>query len=72
MNRIKIGGMLMFSGTLISFAILFTASLYLPIIENWRGRQIVQGLFIGSPFVLGILLLLLGFIVLVLDLFNED
>jgi hypothetical protein len=85
-KKTLIGGIIMFTGALISLAILIAAVLYVPSITSWQGSQlwyaifgakqygneVVQSLFLGFPFIVGIILFVLGLIVLVVEYFNKD
>ncbi|SEB92298.1 hypothetical protein [Paenibacillus sp. GP183] len=86
MKKTLIGSILMFTGALISSAIFITAALYVPNITNWQGsrlwyaifgakqygNEVVQSLFLGVPFIVGIILFVLGLIVLVVEYFKKD
>ncbi|OAB26807.1 hypothetical protein PMSD_24735 [Paenibacillus macquariensis subsp. defensor] len=87
MKKVIIGGIFMFTGSLISLAILLAAALYVPIITSWNGgsklwfaifgakqygNEVVQSLFLGFPFIVGVILFVLGLIVLVSEYFNKD
>lgn len=86
MKKTFIGGILMFTGALISLAILITAALYVPQITAWRGsklwyaifgaeqlgNEVTQGLSLGFPFVLGVILFMLGLVVLILEYFKKE
>lgn len=45
MKRTIIGGILLFTGTLISLAILIVAALYIPNITAWRGSKLWFAIF---------------------------
>ncbi|RAV17747.1 hypothetical protein [Paenibacillus contaminans] len=86
MKKTFIGGILMFTGALISLAILITAALYVPQITAWRGSKLwyaifgaeqfgneaAQSLSLGFPFVLGVILFVLGLVVLILEYFKKE
>ncbi|UVI29269.1 hypothetical protein [Paenibacillus spongiae] len=87
MKRTIIGGLLFSSGALICLVILILAALHVPSITAWRGSKLwfaifgtnepmgnneVNSLFLGFPFIVGIVLFILGFIVLVVEYFKKD
>ncbi|MEK8130401.1 hypothetical protein WMW72_21060 [Paenibacillus filicis] len=86
MKKTIIGGILTCTGTFISLAILIAAALYVPSITAWRGSklwfaifgtdslgdQVVQSLFLGLPFTVGIVLFVLGLVVLAIEYFKKE
>jgi hypothetical protein len=86
MKRTLIGGAFLLTGSLISLAIIIAAALYMPNITAWSGsklwfaifgardmgNEVVQSLFLGFPFVVGLILFVLGFIVLVVEYIKND
>jgi hypothetical protein len=72
--------------TMISLAILIAAATYAPSITAWQGSRlwfaifgvndfgqevVVDSLFLGFPFILGIILFILGFILLGMEYFKK-
>jgi heme/copper-type cytochrome/quinol oxidase subunit 2 len=86
MKKTIIGGILIFTGTFISLAIILAAALFVPSITEWSGsklwfaifgakqygNEVVQSLFLGFPFVIGIMLFVIGFMVLVVEYFKKE
>jgi hypothetical protein len=86
MKRTIIGGAFLLSGTLISLAIIIAAALYMPNITAWSGsklwfaifgsrdmgNEVVQSLFLGFPFIVGLILFLLGFVILSVEYFKNE
>ena len=84
MNRIFIGGFVMLSGLLLTVGIIIAGAIYAPHINAWSGSKIwfaifggkqfgdepVDSLFLGIPFVIGIILSLLGFIILAYEYYK--
>jgi hypothetical protein len=85
MKKIIIGSVLMLSGILISIGIIIAAAVIMPSMTGWSGSklwfaifgeeqlngQAVQSLFLGFPFILGILLSVAGFAILVIEYFKK-
>lgn len=80
MKKVVIGSVFMSLGVLVSLSILITASLALPKIHSWRGSKLLyaifdsefgQGLGVGIPFVLGLVLLIIGVSILTIEMFKE-
>lgn len=81
-----IGGILLFTGSLISLSIILAAALYVPSITAWSGSklwyaifgakqygdEVVQSLSLGFPFIVGVILFAIGLIVVVREYFNKD
>ena len=79
MKRTIIGGIIMFSGVLTTLSIIIAAAIYVPSIKSWSGsklwfaifgakqygNEVVQSLFLGVPFVIGLVLAVIGLIILV-------
>ncbi|MEK4274546.1 hypothetical protein [Paenibacillus sp. FSL R7-0026] len=86
MKKVLIGGILLFTGSLISLAIILAAALYVPSITAWSGSklwyaifgakqyedEVVQSLSLGFPFIVGVILFVIGLIVLVNEYFIKD
>ena len=86
MKKVIIGGILLFTGSLISLAIILAAALYVPSITTWSGsklwyaifgakqygNEVVQSLSLGFPFIVGVILFVIGLIVLVSEYFIKD
>lgn len=84
MKRIIIGGCMLFSGLLVTLTIIVSASIYATDVFEWSGKsklwfvifgaehygEVVDSLFLGFPFVLGVLLALLGLIILGLEYYR--
>ena len=86
MKKVIIGGILLFTGSLISLAIILAAALYVPSITTWSGsklwyaifgaeqygNEVVQSLSLGFPFIVGVILFVIGLIVLVREYFIKN
>ena len=86
MKKVIIGGIFMFTGALISLTIILCAALYVPSMNAWSGsklwyaifgaeqygNEVVQSLFLGFPFIMGVILFVLGLIILVSEYFNKN
>ena len=86
MKRTVIGGFLMFGGLFITLTIIVVAATYIPSITSWSGsklwyaifggiqygNEVVQSLFLGFPFVVGVLLSILGLAILVMEYFDKS
>ncbi|MBA2176156.1 hypothetical protein H0266_14765 [Halobacillus locisalis] len=79
MKRIVIGGFLMLGGLLITLTIILSGAIYATQITAWSGKsklwyaifgdkqygnEVVQSLFLGFPFVLGIIITIIGLMIL--------
>lgn len=79
MKRIVIGGFIMFAGLLITLTIILAGTIFATDITGWSGKsklwyaiwgdkqygdEVVQSLFLGFPFSLGLLLTLVGLVIL--------
>ena len=76
----------MLSGVLTTLAIIISAAIYLPNITRWSGsklwyaifgakqygNEVVQSLFLGVPFVIGLVLTAIGLIILVREYFAKS
>lgn len=85
MKRTIIGGIIMLSGVLTTLSIVIAAAIYVPTITAWSGsklwfaifgskqygNEVVQSLFLGVPFVIGLMLSGIGFIILMREYFNR-
>lgn len=79
MKRTIISGTIMISGVLTTLSIIIAAAICVPSITQWSGSKIwfaifgarqygdeaVQSLFLGVPFVMGLVLIAIGFVILV-------
>ncbi|WP_105620086.1 hypothetical protein [Vallitalea okinawensis] len=87
MKKTIIGSVIMLSGIIIDMTILIAASLYIPNITSWSGSsklwfvifgakqygsEVVQSLFLGFPFIIGIMLTIIGLIILVVEYFDKE
>jgi hypothetical protein len=86
MKKTIIGSTIMLSGVIITIGIIITAGLYVPNITAWSGSklwyaifgvrqygsEVVQSLFLGGPFVIGIILTIIGLIILAVEYFNKE
>jgi hypothetical protein len=86
MKKVIIGGILLFTGSLITLAIILAAALYVPSITAWSGsklwyaifgakqygNEVVQSLSLGFPFIVGVILFVIGLIVLVREYFIKN
>ena len=79
MKRTAIGGFIMLAGLLTTLTIILSGSIYATHITAWSGKsklwhaifgakqygdEVVQSLFLGFPFVLGVIFTLLGLVIL--------
>lgn len=79
MKRIVIGGCTLLSGLLVTLTIIVTSSIYATHVTGWSGKSklcfvifgaeqygddVVDSLFLGFPFVLGVVLALVGLVIL--------
>jgi len=76
----------MLSGLIITMSIIISVASYLPNITAWSGSklwyaifgakqyggEVVQSLFLGAPFVIGIMLTVIGLIILAVEYFNKE
>jgi hypothetical protein len=85
MKRTIIGSVLLISGLLITLSLIITATLYVPKITEWRGSKLwfaifgasdlgstVQSLTVGVPFMIGLLLFIVGLLILIIEYFNKN
>jgi hypothetical protein len=87
MKKTIIGGILVLTGTLISLCMITAAALVFPSITSWSGsnkfwfiifgakqygNEVSHSLFLGFPFVVGIILFLIGLIVLGIEYCKKD
>jgi hypothetical protein len=85
MKRIVIGGFIMLGGLLTTLTIIMAAAIYVPSITQWSGQsklwfaifgakqygnEVVQSLFLGFPFVIGVSLTIVGIIILGCEYFK--
>jgi len=83
MKRTVIGTVFMFIGLFICLTIIVLAIIQLPHIDTWRGQKLwftifgatdlgnSQSLFLGIPFVAGVILFLCGLLMLSIEYFNS-
>ena len=78
MKRVYIGGIFVFAGVMISLSMIIAAAIYAPHITAWSGSKLwfaifgakqygneaVQSLFLGVPFVIGLVFASIGLIIL--------
>lgn len=79
MKRTIIGGFIMLGGLLVSLAIILSGAIYSTSITAWSGKsklwyaifgqqqygdEVIQSLFLGFPFIIGVLLTILGLTIL--------
>ncbi|MEH7178299.1 hypothetical protein [Neobacillus vireti] len=79
MNKILIGGFVMFGGLLVCLTIILSGAIYATSITAWSGKsklwfaifgekqygdEVVQSLFLGFPFIVGALFATIGLIIL--------
>lgn len=86
MKRTVIGGFIMLGGLFTTLTIIVVAATYIPSMTSWSGSQLwyaifggkqygndtVQSLFLGFPFVVGLLLSILGLVILVMEYFDKS
>jgi len=86
MKKTIIGGIFMLSGVLTSLCIIMAAAFYSTSITSWSGTKLwfvifgsqqygnetVQSLFLGFPFVIGILLFVIGLIILGKEYYSKE
>lgn len=85
MKRTIIGGIIMFSGVLTTLSIIIAAAICVPGIKSWSGsklwfaifgakqygNEVVQSLYLGVPFTIGIILTIVGLIILIKEYFTS-
>ncbi|WP_313757247.1 hypothetical protein [Tissierella sp.] len=81
-----IGSVIMLSGVIIGMSIIIAAAFYAPSITSWNGsklwyaifgsrqygNEVVQSLFLGIPFIIGIILAIIGLIILTVEYSNKN
>ena len=86
MKRTVIGGFIMIGGLFTTLTIILVAMTYIPSMTSWSGSKLwyaifggrqygneaVQSLFLGLPFVVGLLLTILGLVILVMEYFDKS
>jgi len=85
MKRTLIGGFIMLGGLLTTLTIILSGAIYAPHITVWPGKsqlwhaifgtnpyddEVVQSLFLGFPFVLGVIFTLLGLAILGMEYYK--
>jgi hypothetical protein len=85
MKRTIIGGVFMISGVLTTLSIIIAASISVPNITSWSGsklwfaifgarqygNEVVQSLFLGTPFFIGLVVTVIGLLILVKEYFTN-
>jgi hypothetical protein len=84
-KRIIIGGFIMLGGLLVTLTIILSGTIYATHMTAWSGKsklwhaifgakqygdEVVQSLFLGFPFMLGVFFTLLGVIILVIEYYK--
>lgn len=86
MKRTIIGSVFMLSGVIVAMSIIIAAALYLPSISSWSGTklwytifgakqygdEVAQSLSLGFPFIIGIILGVIGLVILSAEYFKEE
>lgn len=86
MKRTVIGGFIMLGGVFTTLTIIWMAITYMPSMTSWVGPQLwyaifggtsygfeaVQSLFLGFPFVVGLMLTILGLVILGKEYFDKS
>ena len=84
MKRVIIGSTIMLSGIFTTMGIILAAVIYSPTISQWSGsrlwyaifgakqygNEVIQSLFLGTPFIIGTILILIGLIILTVEYFK--
>lgn len=85
-KKTVIGGTLVLSGVLVTVGIIATAGIYATNLTSWSGSKLwfaifgakqygneaIQSLFLGTPFIIGIILAIVGLIIMGKEYFSED
>lgn len=85
MKKTVIGGIIMFSGLFTTLSLIIAAAIYVPTITSWSGSklwyaifgarqygdEVVQSLFLGVPFIIGLILTAIGLTILVKEYFTK-
>jgi hypothetical protein len=86
MKRVFIGGIVVFTGIITSLSMIIAAAIYAPHITAWSGsklwfaifgarqygNEVVQSLFLGTPFVIGLVLAAIGLIILAKEYYTKQ
>ncbi|MFS0687992.1 hypothetical protein AB1K89_01920 [Sporosarcina sp. 179-K 8C2 HS] len=81
MKRTVIGGFIMMGGVFTTLTIILVATMHIPSMTSWSGSKLwyaifgndaVQSLFLGFPFVVGLLFAILGLVILVMEYFDKS
>lgn len=80
MKRVIIGATVLVLGTFITMKIYVMGAGILTTIGSWRGNKLMYAIFgtdhnclnMGFPFVVGIIMFLVGIIILIMECFNDD
>lgn len=85
MKKIVIGGFIMLAGLLITLTIILSAAIFAAELTSWSGKsklwfsifgarqygnEVVDSLFLGFPFVIGVLLAILGLVILAMEYYR--
>lgn len=85
MKRTIIGGFIMVGGLLVTLTIILSGTIYATHITAWSGKsklwhaifgakqygdEVVQSLFLGIPFILGVFFTLLGLVILGIEYYK--
>ncbi|HCT37018.1 MAG TPA: hypothetical protein DF292_08320 [Firmicutes bacterium] len=86
MKRVFIGGIVVFTGIITSLSMIIAAAIYAPHITAWSGsklwfaifgarqygNEVVQSLFLGTPFVIGLVLAAIGLVILAKEYYTKQ
>ncbi|CAM4028558.1 hypothetical protein [Lederbergia lenta] len=87
MKRTVIGGFIMLGGLFTTLTIILAAAIYVPNITGWSGKSklwfaifgekqygddVVESLFLGFPFIVGLLFVIFGLVILGIEYFNKS
>ncbi|MCQ4087059.1 hypothetical protein [Saccharibacillus sp. JS10] len=86
MKKIAIGGILTLAGTWIVGCIFVAAALYVPNMSSWEGTRVWYAIFgggtyesdlkqsmaLGLPFVVGLIMVVGGLVILMIELFRSE
>ncbi|WP_353097101.1 hypothetical protein [Tissierella praeacuta] len=86
MKKTIIGSVILLSGVIIDMTLIMAAAFYTPSMTAWSGLKlwyaifgakkygngVVESLFLGVPFVIGIMLIIIGLIILSVEYYNKE
>lgn len=87
MKRTVIGGIIMLGGLMITLTIILCAAIYAPNITSWSGKsklwfvifgapqygnEVLQSLSLGFPFIVGVIVTIIGLVILAREYFQSD